>query len=158
MMDLKPATALLSGVAMMVAGVYCLDAAPERPATPVAEAPLSGVPDTRPIPQPGLSTAVQSRESPGTGARRVLRVQLEVKGGQPVLLPESIPVLAGSPVAFTVKSDTYDRFEVPGYGVSVAVAPGQPATLAFDANRAGHYPLQLASNGAVLGGLEVVTR
>jgi heme/copper-type cytochrome/quinol oxidase subunit 2 len=75
-----------------------------------------------------------------------------------VLVPESIPVLAGSPVAFTVKSDTYDRFEIPGYGVSMPVAPGQPATLAFDAVRTGHYPLQLASNGAVLGGLEVVTR
>jgi hypothetical protein len=160
MMDLKPAAALLSGVALMVAGVYCLDVAPEQPRPPGAgtqASSLSGISSAHAATPPsGLSSAVESRESAGQGIR-VLKVHLEVRDGQPTLVPETIPVLAGSPVALVVESDAYDRFEVPGYGLSVALAPGQPSTLAFDANRPGHYPLQLASNGAVLGGLEVVT-
>ena len=159
MMDLKPAAALLSGVALMVAGVYCLDVAPEQPSPLVAgnASPLTGISSAHAAAPPsGLSSAVESRESAGQGIR-VLKVHLEVRAGQPTLVPETIPVLAGSPVALVVESDAYDRFEVPGYGLSVALAPGQPSTLAFDANRLGHYPLQLASNGAVLGGLEVVT-
>jgi hypothetical protein len=158
MMDLKPAAALLSGVALMVAGVYCLDVAPDPPGPPSAtsEIPFSGISSAHAASPMGLSTAVDERESAGQGIR-VLRVHLEVKEGRPTLVPETIPVLAGSPVALEVKSDAYDRFEVPGYGLSVALAPGRPSTLAFDADRPGHYPLQLASNGAVLGGLEVVT-
>lgn len=151
MMDYRPALALLSGIVMMVVGVYCLDAAPERP---LASADDSGGT------LPGIATATAAPDGSWaankSAHRRILRVRLQVHGGKPVTVPELVAVPLGSPVAFLVESDTWDHFEVPGYGVSVAVAPGQPGSVAFDADRPGHYPFRMAASGLTLGRLEVV--
>lgn len=172
-MDFKPYAVLASGVAMMAAGVYCLDPAPEAaprsislPIPPARTAP-AGASDfmmhtasAGPLPASAMPVSLQvpgSTVSSPDGEARMLRVHLAVREGRGVAGPRFVHVAAGAPVAFRIDADVADRFTIEGYGVSVTVAPGRSGIAAFDATRPGRYRYGLERSGLVLGELEVVS-
>lgn len=58
-------------------------------------------------------------------------------------------------VELTVESALADEVHLHGYDLSAEVAPGQPATIRFEANAPGRFEIELESRGLQIGELEV---
>lgn len=78
-----------------------------------------------------------------------------VEGGERVSGPEQVEVAVGETVAIKVTSDTADEVHVHGYNKTVALRPGEPATLEFEASIAGVWEIELHDSGALLTELRV---
>ncbi len=96
--------------------------------------------------------------SPRTGttdSASATAVSFTVEGGERVSGPEQLEVAVGETVAIEVTSDTADELHVHGYNKTVALTPGEPATLEFEAGIAGVWEIELHDSGALLTELRV---
>lgn len=91
----------------------------------------------------------------GDGPESADAVSFTVKGGERVDGPERIEVGVGETVAIDVTSDTADELHVHGYNETVALTPGEPATLEFEAAIAGVWEIELHDSGSLLTELRV---
>jgi hypothetical protein len=66
-----------------------------------------------------------------------------------------VDVPVGTPVTLVITSDVADQVHVHGYDLEQELAPGQPATLQFDATIAGVFEVELHEAGTVLLRLQV---
>lgn len=105
------------------------------------------------------STAPQTSEDAAgagdSGATGSDAVSFTVEGGERVAGPERIEVAVGETVAIDVTSDTADELHVHGYNMTVALTPGEPATLEFEAGIAGVWEIELHDSGNLLTELRV---
>ncbi|MPZ00391.1 MAG: hypothetical protein GEU97_20895 [Actinophytocola sp.] len=104
---------------------------------------------------PGTTSDASSSPTGETDAASAAAVSFTVEGGERVSGPEQIDVAVGETVAIEVTSDTADEVHVHGYNKTVALPPGEPATLEFDAAIAGVWEIELHDSGALLTELRV---
>jgi hypothetical protein len=71
--------------------------------------------------------------------------RFEVAMGKVVSGPRTVDVAVGSQVIIQVVSDRNDELHVHGYDKEVAVGPGRPARVAFTADVAGVFEVELHS-------------
>ncbi|MGY2082890.1 hypothetical protein [Blastococcus sp. SYSU DS0539] len=100
------------------------------------------------------STAPAPASSPPAQAAGQ-RLEVQVAGGRVTGDTGRVPVALGEAVTVVVTSDVADEAHLHGYDVSAALAPGQPAELAFDATIPGVFELELHEAGTVLLTLQV---
>ncbi len=105
----------------------------------------------------GATTSSATTSSAPTGETDAASaaVSFTVEGGERVSGPEQIEVAVGETVAITVTSDTADEVHVHGYNKTVALRPGEPATLEFEASIAGVWEIELHDSDALLTELRV---
>jgi hypothetical protein len=96
-------------------------------------------PTTTPEPPPALPPP-----------RRVVRVQIVVKGGKPVGGIRNVTVAKGRRVMLFVTSDVADEVHLHGYNVTRDVTPGEPAVLTFRATIVGTVEVELEQRGVPL--------
>jgi hypothetical protein len=96
-------------------------------------------PTTTPEPPPALPPP-----------RRVVRVQIVVKGGKPVGGIRNVTVAKGRRVMLFVTSDVADEVHLHGYNVMRDVTPGEPAVLTFRATIVGTVEVELEQRGVPL--------
>jgi hypothetical protein len=85
----------------------------------------------------------------------VQRIEVEVAGGEVTGDTGRVPVVAGGPVTLVVTSDVADEVHVHGYDLTLALTPGTPAEIAFDATLTGVFEVELHDAGTVLLTLQV---
>jgi type V secretory pathway adhesin AidA len=133
----KVAALTVIAAATLLAG--CGDDGDDATPTPTSPATTS-----TPAPSPTTATA------PESGVRIAITVAGdEVTGGG------RREVAAGERVTLTVTADVADEVHVHGYDLFGDVAPGSPATIAFDANIPGVFEVELESAGRELAELVV---
>lgn len=121
-------------VALLAALWLGLRPAPEAPAVPVAS--VAAV-EATPVPTPHrFSLSVP----PAAGSDGVLHVQ------------------QGERVELTVTSAKDDELHLHGYDLSLQLKAGEPAALAFVAEHAGRFEIELHHGHAEIGVLEVTPR
>jgi plastocyanin len=106
-------------------------------------------------PAPALPSAAQASSSagaaPATSATpRPQRVEARYAGGQIVGGSSRTSVRLGSTVEFVVNSDVADEIHVHGYEKKANVPTGDTATVAFVADEAGEFEIELENNGVQL--------
>ena len=114
---------------------------------PVVAAPSSA--STGPAPAPSGRAEDDARE--GT----VSEVAVTVAGGQVQGPGDRVEVPLGSTVRLTVTSDAADEAHVHGYDHTLALAPGEPATVEFLADIPGVFEVELHESGLPLTSLQV---
>ena len=117
----------------------------------------------KPGPQavPAPPSAVPSAAVPGPaefGAPVAREFTLTVKDGQLSAGPGVLRVTQGASVLIRVSSDHADQLHLHGYDLELALRAGQPGVLAFTADRAGRFDLELHHAHLELGALEVQPR
>ncbi|GAA5128429.1 hypothetical protein [Haloechinothrix salitolerans] len=100
-------------------------------------------------------TTTSSAPTGTTDSASAVAVSFTVEGGERVSGPEQLEVAVGERVAIEVTSDTADELHVHGYNKTVALTPGEPATLEFEATIAGVWEIELHDSGNLLTELRV---
>lgn len=72
--------------------------------------------------------------------------------------PQVVTVIQGTKVQLRVRSDKSDELHVHGYDLEAALAAGKPETVAFTADRAGRFAIELHKADIKLGVLQVSPR
>ena len=90
-------------------------------------------------------TSTAERPTATTETRPEQRIELQ--DGKPVGGVRRIEATKGEFVRITVESDTADELHLHGYDVTRAVAPGEPARLAFRAEIEGIFELESHEGG-----------
>lgn len=106
-----------------------------------------------PVPAPLPEAAPTRVETPSP---RVF--SLQVQQGQRVAGPAVIRVMQGEAVVLELSADTDDELHLHGYDLSLAITAGQPARLAFTADRSGRFEYELHRAHREIGVLEVLPR
>jgi FtsP/CotA-like multicopper oxidase with cupredoxin domain len=91
-----------------------------------------------------------------TGAPRESTIDLSVEDG--AMTPEEIEVGEGDRVRLRVTSDEQMEIHLHGYDIEREVAPGEPATLSFEADLTGRFEIEDHESEEVLGVLIVQPR
>jgi hypothetical protein len=91
-----------------------------------------------------------------TGAPRERTIELTVEDG--AMTPEEIEVREGDRVRLRVTSDEQMEIHLHGYDIEREVAPGEPATLSFEADLTGRFEIEDHESEEVLGVLIVQPR
>jgi hypothetical protein len=94
-------------------------------------------------------------QQPAAGVPLRQEFMLLVEGGKLVAGPERMTVQQGTDVTLRITSDKADELHLHGYDRSVKLTAREPAVLAFLADRAGHFELELHDSHAELGAIEV---
>ncbi|TFV65494.1 hypothetical protein E4P40_26365 [Blastococcus sp. CT_GayMR20] len=83
------------------------------------------------------------------------RIEVTVAGGAVTGDTGRVPVAAGTPVTLAITSDVADEVHVHGYELTADLAPGQPASITFEATIPGVFEVELHEAGTVLLSLQV---
>ena len=83
---------------------------------------------------------------------------LTVAQGRVVSGPQAIRVTQGDAVVIRVNSDQADELHLHGYDLEFALRAGEPGALAFTADKAGRFDLELHHARLGLAALEVQPR
>ena len=132
--------AALVGLTLAAGLTACAGTAAPEAATPTSAAPSS-------------STASPSETSAASPAGQ--RIEVQVTGGQVTGDTGRVPVASGEHVTLVITSDVADEVHLHGYDLEAALAPGQPAELAFDATIPGVFEVELHEAGTLLLSLQV---
>ena len=119
----------------------------ERVATPPD--PTVSVPSA--APPSAVASATPSPAAPDADAT----FDIAVAGGQVTGDTGRLKVALGDKVVIRVTGDTADEVHLHGYDVTMPVAPGQPAELAFEATIPGVFEIELEDAGVGLASLQV---
>ena len=112
--------------------------------------------DARPASSPAATApppATESAAAVGTPAGQ--RIEVTIAGGEVSGDTGRVPVAVGEQVTLVVTSDVTDEIHVHGYDLTLAVSPGSPAQLSFDATVPGVFEVELHEAGTVLLALQV---
>jgi hypothetical protein len=101
------------------------------------------------------SAAASSSGSATASAAAEQRIEVTVADGKASGDTGRVQVAAGTPVTLVVTSDVADQVHVHGYDIEQELAPGEPATLQFDATITGVFEVELHEAGTVLLRLQV---
>ena len=88
-----------------------------------------------------------------TDAPRERTIDIAVEGG--VMTPDEIEVGKGDRVRLRVTSEEPVELHLHGYDIEREVAPGEPATLSFEADLTGRFEIEDHDSEEVLGVLIV---
>ena len=112
----------------------------EPPPLPPASA---AAPDNRAMPAANAKSAasVESTTAQATSSVKHLRVAIE--NTKPGIAAAPLHATQGDSLTIDITSDRAGTVEIHGYGKKIEVAPGSVATLAFVANIAGRFPVDL---------------
>ena len=91
-----------------------------------------------------------------SGAPRERTIDLAVEDG--AMTPDEVEVGEGDRVRLNVTSDEPIEIHLHGYDIEREVAPGEPATLSFEADLTGRFDLEDHESEEVLGVLIVEPR
>lgn len=83
------------------------------------------------------------------------RIEIVVRGGQPVDGVRRPEVERGQQVVLVVRSDVSDHIHLHGYDLLADVAPGQPGRITFRADTQGRFELELEDRAVLIAELEV---
>ena len=100
----------------------------------------------KPDPQPVTAIAT---------ADAVLEARYVVSGGKLAAGPKGVAVQQGTRVRVVIESDRADELHLHGYDLHLDLEPGVAATLAFTAETAGRFELELHGQHLSLGYLVV---
>ncbi|CCG01656.1 conserved protein of unknown function [Blastococcus saxobsidens DD2] len=103
-------------------------------------------------------TPTSARPSPTAApspARAGRTIEVAFAGGEVSGDTGRVPVPLNETVTIVVTSDVADEVHLHGYDVSAPVAPGEPATLTFDATIPGVFELELHEVGEELLSVQV---
>jgi hypothetical protein len=111
-------------------------------------------------PADSATTTSTSAPASATGSSSVSaaveqRIEVTVAGGKASGDTGRVQVAVGTPVSLVVTSDVADQVHVHGYDIEQELAPGEPATLQFDATIPGVFEVELHEAGTVLLRLQV---
>jgi hypothetical protein len=106
-------------------------------------------PSTGPSPTPAPATTVVTPGTTPTATPEPTEpaptARFEVANGTVVSGPRTVEVAVGSQVILEVVTDKNDELHVHGYDKEVAVRPGRPGRVAFTADVAGVFEVELHS-------------
>ncbi|MGH3683905.1 MAG: hypothetical protein ACRDRU_12240 [Pseudonocardiaceae bacterium] len=106
--------------------------------------------------QPGTSPAPGARPAGAAPAPPAIRtISVTVRGGKVSGDTGRIMVPLGTPVVMSVSSDVADEIHVHGYDRKANVRAGTTASIAFIANTAGGFPVELENAKVQLLQLQV---
>ena len=91
-----------------------------------------------------------------SGAPRERTIDLAVEDG--AMTPDEVEVGEGDRVRLRVTSDEQIEIHLHGYDIEREVAPGEPATLSFEADLTGRFEIEDHESEEVLGVLIVQPR
>ena len=100
------------------------------------------------------ATTTAPTTAPTTMRRDVVRLLVVVDVNEPTR-PRKLKVTEGRRVLLLVRANAVDEVHVHGYDVVRRVAPGSPARLAFDADLAGVFEIELEERHQLIAELEV---
>jgi len=107
--------------------------------SPVSTAPRDNI--VAPTTAGKLPTPVESTTAPSTSPANRFRVAIE--NTKPGIAAPPLHATQGDAVTIDITTDRPGTLEIHGYGKKIEVAPGTVATLAFVANIAGRFPVDL---------------
>ncbi len=106
-----------------------------------------------------MGSAGNASEPPAAGGPSGTEVfELIIKSAKPVGGPILLQVHEGQQVTLNIRSDSDDELHLHGYDLHAHITPRQTASLQFNANRTGHFGLELHKARTELGALEVYPR
>jgi hypothetical protein len=110
-------------------------------------------------PPAASSTAAASSSAPPSAATdpapESQRIEVTVAGGAVTGDTGRVPVTASTSVTLAITSDVADEVHVHGYELTADLAPGQPASITFEATIPGVFEVELHEAGTVLLSLQV---
>ena len=133
----------VAGAAAILAWLYVALKPAPGPSSP-GERPMAAT-----APRPGPATF---------GAPAAAEFSFTIAGGKLGGEPQTMRVTAGASVLIRVASDRADELHLHGYDLELALRPGVPGVLAFTADKAGRFDLELHHAQLTLGALEVQPR
>ncbi|WBB62945.1 hypothetical protein O7599_10605 [Streptomyces sp. WMMC500] len=101
------------------------------------------------------ATDVPDRGADGSDAGAGTTVEIAVRDGRVSPAPGRVEVGPGERVTLRVTSDTDDELHVHGYDETAVLRAGEPAELAFTADRTGIFDVETHGSGLVLTQLMV---
>lgn len=141
---MKAGTLIAVVAAVAVLGWLYVSMKPE-PAAPVAT-------------RAGSSTATPPPGPAEFGAPAASEFTFTVAGGQLSSGPQVLRVTQGASVLIRVRSDRADELHLHGYDLELPLRAAEPGVLAFTADKAGRFDLELHHAHLELGALEVQPR
>jgi hypothetical protein len=103
----------------------------------------------------GVDEETQSGQ--GSGAVETVPLVQVIDGKPPPSGPVRLDFRQGQQARFLVGSNAEIEIEIPGYGVSQSVGPGR-TLVAFDARKAGQYPVVVAATKIDVASMRVTPR
>jgi len=149
----KPIVFLAAAVAVVV-GLWFLFKPPRAELTVPGTAPVGDAHASSAMGSPG--NASQAPAAGGPAGTEVF--ELVIKSARPVGGPILLQVHEGQQVTLNIRSDSDDELHLHGYDLHAHITPRQIASLQFNANRTGHFGLELHKARTELGALEVYPR
>lgn len=104
---------------------------------------------------PTGGTASGPASGPASAAPEVTDIEVTVRNGKVSTPSGRVEVKRGATVRFTVTSDAADELHVHGYDRTLALRPGEPATLRLVADTPGVFEVELHHSGARVLELQV---
>jgi len=108
-----------------------------------------------PPPPPPAETTVTTAPPPPPPPPQVARVNIVVRGGQPVGGIRRVTVAKNRRVILTVRADVADHVHLHGYDVMRDIAPGRPGRIDFRATIPGRFEVELEDAGLQIADLTV---
>ena len=133
-------------IAAAVLGALYVWMKPEPVASPVPSQRSASPP-----PSPGSAMTAY-------GAAAARDFDISIAQGRITAGGGALRVTQGASVAIRVTSDRADELHLHGYDLELALRAGVPGALAFTADKAGRFELELHHAGLELGALEVQPR
>jgi hypothetical protein len=99
--------------------------------------PAPGTPPTAPAANVQANAAAPS-DAPAAGVFRLV-----IADQKPDFETRALKAKQGDPITLSITSSRSGTLEVHGYNQRIAIVPGTEATLAFRAERAGRFPIDL---------------
>jgi hypothetical protein len=118
---------------------------PQRPtaeAAPLPPAPTAA-PDIRVMPAAATKSAAPVEPTPAQSTSSVKHLRVAIENTKPGIAPAPLRATQSDSLTIDITSDRAGTVEIHGYGKKIEVAPGSVATLAFVANIAGRFPVDL---------------
>jgi uncharacterized cupredoxin-like copper-binding protein len=127
------------------------------PATTVAQttsaATTTEPEETTTVPTTTAATTTEPTTT-ASPAPKVVRIRISVPGDKAPTV-KKFTVKQGRQVMLVVESELADEVHLHGYDLSVNVAPGEPATIRFEATAPGIFEAELESRSLPIAELEV---
>lgn len=128
------------------------DTAPTAPAPATTTAATEAEP---PEVEPVETTTEETTGEETTTEEDEGRIEVVVRGGEPLGGIVRATVEQGEDVTLVVRSDVADHVHLHGYDLIADVAPGQPGRIEFEATAAGRFEVELEDRGVPIAEISV---
>ena len=155
--EFRKVALIAAALGLLVSLFFALRPADDEAATTTAPTTAPATTETEPAPTEPATTAETETEpppptSPPADARITIRIAVS---GDTAPTVRKFSVRQGRKVELVVTSELSDHVHLHGYDLTADVGPGMTGRIAFTANAAGRFEIELEGRGLPIADLEV---